>query len=56
MKAKRLLRSDVKTSFYLRKSLLRAAKAAAVAADISLRAWLVRAVVQALAHEKEDNG
>lgn len=53
---KRSGRADVKTSFYLPRGLLRAAKARAVVEGVSLRAMLVRAVAAYLANQptKED--
>jgi hypothetical protein len=41
--------TDVKTSFYLPRPVLQAAKARAAEESISLRAWLVRAVKAELA-------
>jgi hypothetical protein len=41
----RMKRTDVKTSFYLPPTLLRAAKVHAATEGLSLRAWLVAAVV-----------
>ena len=49
MNRARMPRTDVKTSFYLPRPLLRAAKARAAEESISLRAWLVRTVEAALA-------
>jgi hypothetical protein len=45
----RMAKSDVKTSFYLPRHLLRAAKARAAAQDVSLRVVLLRAVERYLA-------
>jgi len=47
--AMRMRRTDVKTSFYLSRALLRAAKARAVSEGVSLRVLLVRAVTAYLA-------
>jgi len=49
MKRARIPRTDVKTSFYLPRPLLRAAKARAAADGDSLRVLLVRAVEAYLA-------
>jgi hypothetical protein len=56
MKSKLARNDDVKTSFYLPRALLRAAKLRAAQERVSLRAVLVRAVEAYLAQpRKEDN-
>ncbi len=57
MKSKLVRNSDVKTSFYLPRALLRAAKLRAAQERVSLRVVLVRAVAAYLAQplKKEDD-